>query len=442
MNMKKQTLIFEIIPTYIVIFMPALLITGPFLSDLGVSIVSILFLINSKKNNLLKYYNNIYFKVFVIFWMILIISSLLSNNILVSLKNSLFYFRFGIFSLCLWYLIEKNINIIKYIFYSISICFLALIIDGYFQYFFGKNLFGIEMYRANRVSSFFGSELILGSYLSRFFPILFALFLFIDQKLLVKNKRLLFFITIIFILVEGLIVLSGERLALFFMNLSAIFIILMINDYRRYRFWTYVGSLLFISILLFSSPIIKQRIIDQTIYDFLRKNEGGEKVLKEVTQERMYLENGGQKIYIFSKPHNDMYISATRIFFDNKFFGVGPRQFRNICSNYSVSEYSCETHPHNTYIELLSEAGIFAFLIVAVLFLLIIFLVSKQFFLKLFNSKKRYFNDFQLCLLGAIIISIWPFSPSGSFFNNWLSIVYYFPIGIFLWSRNNENKSN
>ena len=418
--MKKQTLIFEIIPTYIVIFMPVLLITGPFLSDLGVSIVSILFLMNSKKNNLLKYYNNIYFKVFVIFWMILIISSLLSNNILVSLKNSLFYFRFGIFSLCLWYLIEKNINIIKYIFYSILICFLALIIDGYFQYFFGKNLFGIELYREYRVSSFFGSELILGSYLSRFFPILFALFLFIDQKLLVKNKRLLFFITIIFILVEGLIILSGERLALFFMNFSAIFIILMINDYRRYRFWTYVGSLLFIFILLFSSPIMKQRIIDQTINDFIKKN------------------NGGEKVYIFSKPHNDMYISATRIFFDNKFFGVGPRQFRNICSDYYVSEYSCETHPHNTYIELLSEAGIFAFLIVAVLFLLIIFLVSKQFFLKLFNSKKKYFNDFQLCLLGAIIISIWPFSPSGSFFNNWLSIVYYFPIGIFLWSRNNE----
>ena len=44
--------------------MPVLLITGPFLSDLGVSIVAILFLVNSKINNLLKYYNNIYFKLF------------------------------------------------------------------------------------------------------------------------------------------------------------------------------------------------------------------------------------------------------------------------------------------------------------------------------------------------------------------------------------------
>jgi len=421
-KIKKNILLFEIIPTYIIVLMPLLLITGPFLSDLGVSIVAILFLINSKKNNLLKYYNNIYFKIFIIFWILLIISSLLSNNVLISLKNSFFYFRFGIFSLCFWFLIERNIKIMNYIFYSIIFCFLSLIIDGYIQYFFGKNLFGIEMHNTFRVSSFFGSELILGSYLSRFFPILFGLFVFIDQKSKFENKRLLFFISIIFILTEGLIVLSGERLALFFMNLSAIFIILMIKEYKIYRLWTYISSLILISILLFFSQSTKNRIIDQTINDFNGKN----------------LEVG--KIYIFSKPHHDMYTAGIRIFFDNKFFGVGPRQFRNECKNYPVSEYSCETHPHNTYIELLSEAGIFAFLIVAILFLLITFFSLKHFFLRIFNSKKIFFDDFQICLISAIIISLWPFSPSGSFFNNWISIVYFYPIGMFLWSSHKNNK--
>ena len=402
--------------------MPLLLITGPFLSDLGLSIVAILFLINSKQNNLYKFYNNIYFKIFVIFWVILIISSLLSNNILVSLKNSFFYFRFGIFSLCFWYIIEKNIKIMNYVFYSIIFCFLSLIVDGYIQYFFGKNLFGIEQYRPSRVSSFFGSELILGSYLSRFFPILFALFVLIDQKLKFQNKKFLFFITVIFILAEGLIVLSGERLALFFMNLSAIFIILMIRNYRIYRLYTYIGSLVLIAALLFVFPTVKDRIIDQTINDFSGKN----------------LDDG--KFYIFSKPHHEMYISGLRIFFDNKFFGVGPRQFRNECKNYPVTRYSCETHPHNTYIELLSEAGIFAFLIVAILFSLITFFSCKHFFLRIFNSKKIFFDDFQICLISAIIISIWPFSPSGSFFNNWMSIVYYYPIGMFLWSKHRGHK--
>jgi O-antigen ligase len=97
------------------------------------------------------------------------------------------------------------------------------------------------MYREFRVSSFFGPELILGSYLSRFFPILFALFIFLINKKF-KSKLLISFVTLIFILTEGLILLSGERLALFFMNFSAIYIILMIKEYKIYRLWTYIIS--------------------------------------------------------------------------------------------------------------------------------------------------------------------------------------------------------
>ena len=417
--MKNELFLFNFIPSWIIILMPALLITGPFLSDLGVSIVAVLFLINSKKNNLSKYYDNYYFKFFLIFCLILILSSLLSDNVLISLKNSLFYFRFGIFSLCFWYLLEKNKFLLKYLFISILLCFTSLIIDGYTQFIFGKNLFGYTLYNDYRVSSFFGSELILGSYLARFFPILFALFILLDQPK--KNKLLLLFMTIIFILSEGLIFISGERLALFFMNLSAVFIILMLKEYKIYRLWTYIVSLSLIVVLMNFFPNSKERFIDQTIYDITR--------------------NTDDTVYIFSKPHNDMYISAYRIFLDNEFFGVGPRQFRNTCSQYSVSEYSCETHPHNTYIELLSEAGIFAFLVVAGLFILICYLSIKHFVLKLIRDKKGIFNDFEVCLLSAIIISLWPFSPSGSFFNNWMSIVYYFPVGLLLWQRTKYKNS-
>ena len=219
MNAKK--FFFETFPSYLIILLPVLLITGPFLSDLAVSLIALIFIINSLKNNLSRYYNNIFFKIFIVFWIILIASSLLSNNILVSLKSSFFYFRFGLFSLCFWYLLEKNQLLLKYLFFSILICFFSLILDGYIQYIFGKNIFGIEMYRENRVSSFFGSELILGSYLSRLFPILFGLFVYYDQK---KNKKFLILITLVFIFSEGLIFLSGERLALFFMNFSAIYI--------------------------------------------------------------------------------------------------------------------------------------------------------------------------------------------------------------------------
>ena len=391
---------------------PIFLISGPFLSDLGVSLVAVLFLINSIKNDLKNYYNNFYFKFFLLFCSILIFSSLLSNNVLISLKNSFFYFRFGIFSLCFWYLLDKNKNLLKHLFISLLFCYSSLIVDGYFQYFSGENLFGYALYNDYRVSSFFGSELILGSYLARFFPIFFGLFIFLNQAK--KNKLMLFFMTIVFILSEGLIFISGERLALFFMNLSTIYIILMIKEYKIYRFWTYIASLVLMIMLLNFFPNTKQRFIDQTIYDFTRNTD---------------------KVYIFSKPHTDMYVTASKIFLDNKFFGIGPRQFRNICEKYSVSNYSCETHPHNTYLELLSEAGIFAFLIIFTIFLLITYISIKHFIYKFIQGKKSILNDLEVCLYSALLISLWPLSPSGSFFNNWMSIVYYFPVGLLLWQK-------
>ena len=36
----------------------------------------------------------------------------------------------------------------------------------------------------------------------------------------------------------------------------------------------------------------------------------------------------------------------------------------------------------------------------------------------MYFKKKAYFNDFQIALLVCVFISIWPFMPSGNFFNN------------------------
>ena len=409
--MKSRKFYFIDLPSWLIILMPILLISGPFLSDLALSIVSILFIINSIQKKLIKFYDNIFFKIFMMFFITLLISSLLSENIILSLKSSFFYFRFGIFSLSFWYLLEQNIKILKFLFFSILFCFTALIVDGYTQYILGENLFGVKLYKHYRVSSFFGDELILGSFLSRLFPILFGLFVYIDKKKV--SKKLLFIITLIFILTEGLIFLSGERLAFFYMTLSAVFIIIMIKNYKIYRLVTYFLSITFIIILLFLFPQSKERFIDQTINDFTKGDN--------------------KKIHIFSKPHNDMYKTGFSMFLDNKFFGVGPRQFRNRCKEYPVSEYSCDTHPHNTYIELLSETGLFGFLFIISLFVLICYASIKHLIYKFLNPNKSYFNDFEICLVSALVISLWPFAPSGSFFNNWMSIVYFFPIGILLW---------
>ena len=201
-----------------------LLVTGPFLPDLMLSTLSIWFIYYSLKHKIYNIYKNIYFYFFIGFWLACIASSLLSDAILFSLKASLFYLRIGIFALLISYLINKNRNILDYFYYTLIITFTSLVIDGYFQYFTGFNLFGYPIIR-ERVSSFFGDELILGSYLARLFPLFLALF-FVKPN---KNSMEFFFIYILCVLISGLILISGERASFFLFILSITFIYIFIS---------------------------------------------------------------------------------------------------------------------------------------------------------------------------------------------------------------------
>ena len=95
---------------------------------------------------------------------------------------------------------------------------------------------------------FFEDELILGSYLSRFFPILFGLFVFLNMEF--NKKKIFILISFIFIFSESLIFLSGERSSFFFMNLSAIYMLLMLKNYKKFRLIILTFSLTLILILI------------------------------------------------------------------------------------------------------------------------------------------------------------------------------------------------
>ncbi|MDP1171421.1 hypothetical protein, partial [Klebsiella pneumoniae] len=107
-------------------------------------------------------FNNITFIIFLPFCIISTLLSLEAEDISLSVKSSLFYFRIGIFSCLIWYLIDKDKSILIYFYYALILCFSVLVIDGYFQYLTGKNLLGLETI-GNRISSLFGDELVMGS---------------------------------------------------------------------------------------------------------------------------------------------------------------------------------------------------------------------------------------------------------------------------------------
>ena len=65
--LKKNLLIN--IQAILFILLPLLLITGPFLSDLAVSLIAIIFFIHLIKNKELNFLNDNLFKIFVVFWL-------------------------------------------------------------------------------------------------------------------------------------------------------------------------------------------------------------------------------------------------------------------------------------------------------------------------------------------------------------------------------------
>ena len=187
-NTSTDKILFYNIPIVLFTLLPIFLISGPLLSDLSVSLISLLLLIYCFKTKKFVYFKNKYFYFFLLFWFYLILNSLINNFNIDSFKISIFYFRYGVFAIAIATLLEIDDKIIKYFFYCVLFCFLILLIDGFYQYFIGENILGWKTKFSYRVSSFFYDELILGSYLSRLWPVFFAI-----SIITLKKKDKLFF---------------------------------------------------------------------------------------------------------------------------------------------------------------------------------------------------------------------------------------------------------
>lgn len=402
---------------FIIILLPFFLASGPFLSDLSISILAISFIFYVKDY---KFFKNYFFVLFLFFWILMIVSSSFSDDKIVSYKSSIFYFRFCLFTLFIWWIIEKNEKILKSIFFILLICFVVVITDSIFQYLNGYNIFGMKIIQKDRISSFFGEELVMGGFLMRLTPLLIAL-AFFNYKKDNYNVKLSVLIIIFWFFTQFTIFLSGERTSFYLFLFLTILFLIFLHGLSNIKILFLCISLLFSTYLLVNETPFKQRILNSVFNEMKEKNFDDEK-------------------FIFTKKHHQIFITAWNIYKDNKLIGIGPKSFRYECSKQKYSTYQgCSTHPHNFPLQILAETGFFAFTIYLILNFFVWYELFKSFFLKTFY-KVKYLNNFQISLLISIAILIWPLSPNGSFFNNWLSIMIYYPIGFLLWSLRKDKK--
>lgn len=269
-----------------------------------------------------------------------------------------------------------------------------------------------------RISSFFGDELKMGGFLMRFFPLLLALsFLFFKKN--IHNKYLA--LSILFILLTYItIFLSGERTSFFMFNFTIFLFLIFLNELKIIKIALFIMIAFILIILLSIESSFKKRLINLTIKE---------------TQ----IYNLEKPKYIFSKQYHEHYSSAWLMFKDNKLIGIGPKNFREKCKEkkYNFSKLTCSTHPHNFPLQILAETGILGFLIYIVLNIFVWLNLFKNLFSKIIY-KRNILSNYQISILISIAILIWPFAPNGNIFNNWLSIILFYPVGFFLWSKKNQ----
>ena len=421
---------------YIVFFLPFAIVLSKFFLELSLITLFLLFLLHAPlKKNIYIFHKKI-FLFFILFYFYLLIRYFFRNADYDAL-SILFYFRYYFYILSLYYFFNLRKNLFSIFIKSIIIVFSILVVDAIFQYIFGFNIINYSKPSIDRVSSFFGKESILGSFLVRFLPFLYLPLLFYEKK---KNSLKFYFVFFLIFLTNIVIFISGERTSFGLLILLNLYMFLMLPNLRRKIIIFFSTFLILIGLILIFDHNLKNRIIDKTYNEITNLN---------IITNTHYLDPNLKtlKFYIYSGAHNGYYVTAYNMFLDNFLFGQGPGSYRYLCKEEKFKaakettkniylkdgyhNFSCSTHPHNYYFQLLAETGLVGFLfVIYILGVLILNILRECFTVKKINLFKRV-----ICC--TFLVNLWPLFPTGNFFNNWLIIIAIIPLS-FLFLKKND----
>ncbi len=432
----------NLIANYLIILLPAFLISGAFLSDLSVILIDIIFLYILFKEKNLKFLNNNLFKFLLFFNIYISCRSLFADDLFFSLKSSLTYIRFSIFIFAIKFFLDRDRTLLGKFSKIFIFTILILFSDSLFQYVNGSNFLGFQIENPDKLNSLFGDEGVMGSYLVRLLPLFLVCLLTLKQ-----NNYLIIFTIFIF----GLFIfMAGSRASIALYILFFVSFFFIFNNFRK---------LIFYYVIIFSTILI----LLLTTFDFKKKNFEQFNIIEDSNEllfEKKDIKNkitwtiyynlidpvnkiffhNNDRIVIFTEVYDAHYRTAFKMFKHNKYFGVGNKMFRKLCSDekYYVNKFSCSTHPHNLYLQILAENGIIGFIFLLIIFSYSLISILKEFFYRNFKKIEKIKNKNLILILG-IFINFWPIVPFGNFYNNWLSIVIYLPIGFLLYLRSKND---
>lgn len=385
---------------------PISFLFGPSISLINILVIDLSFilLILYKKN--FSFLKSKPIKLLFLLYVYLIFNSFISLNSDLGFYRNLGFVRLIILFISINYFFNEK-NFFNKVFLIWSCVFFLISFDVYLEGITGKNIlgYGSEIGKdkyGQRIVSFFIDEPIVGGFINAFLLIIVGFF---SDKLNLKYKNLILFSSFIFILA---ILITGERSNTLKAIFALIFFLLVV---RNFSIKSKINSIILLSLIITISILNS---------DFLK--------LRFLTQIKNSL-NYEKNIYF------QLQKSGFEVFKNYKIFGVGNKNYRfetcNNNSNLKNVNYICTTHPHQTYLEFLSEHGIFGTTVILLIFYLLIFSKFKLFF--------KSYKNIQLGTFIYLLFAFSPFLPSGSFFSDYSITLFFINMSIFYASSTELN---
>ncbi len=350
------------------------------------------------------------------------ITELYSNGINTIIKSILFL-KYLILYFVIRFLVEKNKIDLKYFFLSCTIFTLFVSFDLFYQFLTGADIFGYKVIETGRkLSGPFGDEYIAGSYLQRFSVFSFFIFsLFYKNKYKNLEKFLVPFFFVIFLLA---ILISGNRMPLIlFIFLICVIIVFQKSTKKYFLPFVIASSIIFYIVISVNSEV---------------KTNFKNFYLQLSQMSSLVLDNtlGDESVPEYFKQFSTFYDTWLM----NKYIGGGIKNFRYYCHERPNidpnSKLVCNMHPHNYYLEVLTETGLVGFVIIIFIFANTLYI---SFFKKYFFSSPLKDNKIMVPFLFLFITEIFPIKSSGSFFTTGNTTFLILVMGILIAICRKEN---
>ena len=93
-------------------------------------------------------------------------------------------------------------------------------------------------------------------------------------------------------------------------------------------------------------------------------------------------------------------------------------------------------HPHNYYLEILTETGLIGFILILLVFTITLYIT---FFKKYFTNSNLVQNNYMIPFIFLFIVEIFPIKSTGSFFTTGNATYLFLILGILIGLTRKEN---